>query len=68
MICFMMTTVDCLKPYKPNTHFMGHMQTVPNHKTPQDVASNLILHCLLTQCIFKIWMKLLITSQQPLNL
>ena len=37
-------------PYKPSLLFMGHRQTL----TPQNVASNQVLHCLLTEGAFKI--------------
>ena len=31
-----------MNPYKPSVHFMGHKQTL------QNVASDPVLHCLLT--------------------
>ena len=37
------------------------------YQTLQNVASDQVLHCLLTEWTFKIWMKLKLTIQQPLK-
>ena len=49
-----------LHPFKPSVLFMGLWQTVTNQnseqpdKTPQNAASDQVLHCLLTECSIEI--------------
>ena len=44
-----------INPYKPSVLFVGHRQTVQQpDQTPQNAASDQVLHCLLTEVSFKI--------------
>ena len=55
-----------VNPYKPSVLFVGHGQKDPD-QTPQNVATDWGLHCVLIECTFKILMKYKLPSQQPLN-
>ena len=43
-----------VNPFKPGRLFVGHGQTAKPDQTLQNVASDKILHCLLTGISFKI--------------
>ena len=49
---------------KPSVLFVGHRQTVQPDQTPQNAASDQVLHCLRTEVSFQIWIKMKNTTQQ----
>ena len=55
-----------INPYKPSDIFMGQRLTVQNpDQTPQNAASDQVLHCLFTEVYFKVLIKNINTTQQP---
>ena len=54
-------------PYKPSVLIVGYANSADPDQTPQSVASDQGLHCLLTECSIKIRIKMKNTTQQPLK-
>ena len=54
-----MSALILLNPYKPGVFFVRRMQTVQAQtRRKPNAASEQSLHCLLTYCSIKIWIKL----------
>ena len=51
-------------PFKPGVLFYGtSTNNAEPDQTPQNEVSNQVLHCFLTECVYKISLRL--TTQQP---
>ena len=57
--------LNFFNPYKPSIQFVGHQQTVQKQTRHRKMQSDQVLHCLTTDGIFKILIKLKNTIQQP---